>query len=72
MTAPPPETHHVSPVSLNVNGQDLRLEVRRHWTLLDANPSPTGDEIRQALGGNLCRCSAYGRILASVRAAAGM
>ena len=38
--------------------------------LLDANPYPTGEEIRQALGGNLCRCNAYGRILASVRAAA--
>ncbi len=160
MTAPPPQTQHVSPVSLNVNGQEHRLEVRRHWTLLDvlreqldltgskrgcdrgecgsctvllagkpvyscqvlalqvagrpvvtieglshdgrldvvqqafldqdggqcgfctpgfvmsakalldANPSHTGDEIRQVLGGNLCRCNAYGRILASVRAAA--
>ena len=39
--------------------------------LLDSNPSPTDDEIRQALSGNLCRCNAYGRILASVRAAAG-
>ena len=37
--------------------------------LLDANPSPTDDEIREALEGNLCRCNAYGRILASVRAA---
>ena len=39
--------------------------------LLDANPIPTDDEIREALAGNLCRCNAYGRILASVRAAAG-
>ena len=39
--------------------------------LLDANPTPTDDEIREALSGNLCRCNAYGRILASVRAAAG-
>ena len=39
--------------------------------LLDANPSPNDEEIREALGGNLCRCNAYGRILASVRAAAG-
>ena len=38
--------------------------------LLDANPSPTEAEIREALSGNLCRCNAYGRILASVRAAA--
>ncbi len=37
--------------------------------LLNANPNPTDDEIRQALSGNLCRCNAYGRILESVRAA---
>ncbi len=39
--------------------------------LLDHNPAPTDAEIREALSGNLCRCNAYGRILASVRAAAG-
>ncbi len=38
--------------------------------LLNSNPNPTDDEIREALSGNLCRCNAYGRILASVRAAA--
>ncbi len=38
--------------------------------LLAGNPSPTDDEIREALSGNLCRCNAYGRILASVRTAA--
>ena len=38
--------------------------------LLDANPSPTDTEIREALSGNLCRCNAYGRILQSVRTAA--
>ena len=38
--------------------------------LLDANPHPSEAEIREALSGNLCRCNAYGRILASVRAAA--
>ena len=37
--------------------------------LLDANPNPTDEEIRQALSGNLCRCNAYGRIIQSVRAA---
>lgn len=40
--------------------------------LLDANPQPTGAEIREALSGNLCRCNAYGRILQSVRDAAGL
>ena len=31
--------------------------------LLDTNPSPSDDEIRQSLSGNLCRCNAYGRII---------
>ena len=39
--------------------------------LLNANPGPSDAEIREALSGNLCRCNAYGRILQSVRAAAG-
>lgn len=39
--------------------------------LLEANPQPTESEIREALSGNLCRCNAYGRILQSVREAAG-
>ena len=38
--------------------------------LLRANPDPTDAEIRDALAGNICRCNAYGRIIASVRAAA--
>ncbi len=37
--------------------------------LLNANPNPTDGEIRQALAGNLCRCNAYGRIIAAVKAA---
>ena len=38
--------------------------------LLEANPHPTDDEIRDALAGNICRCNAYGRIIESVRSAA--
>ena len=38
--------------------------------LLDATPNPTDEQIRDALSGNLCRCNAYGRIIASVKAAA--
>ena len=38
--------------------------------LLDSNPAPSDDDIREALSGNLCRCNAYGRILQSVRTAA--
>jgi carbon-monoxide dehydrogenase small subunit len=35
--------------------------------LLAANPQPTEDEIRQALGGNLCRCTGYQRIVEAVQ-----
>jgi carbon-monoxide dehydrogenase small subunit len=38
--------------------------------LLDENPSPTDDEVREALAGNLCRCGNYNRITDSVLAAA--
>lgn len=38
--------------------------------LLDATPEPSDDEIRDVLGGNLCRCTGYADILASVRLAA--
>jgi carbon-monoxide dehydrogenase small subunit len=30
--------------------------------LLSANPRPTPDEVREALAGNLCRCTGYGAI----------
>ena len=38
--------------------------------LLERVPSPSDDEIREALSGNLCRCTGYGRILDAVRSAA--
>ena len=38
--------------------------------LLDDNPAPTDAQIRAALSGNICRCNAYGRIVASVQEAA--
>ena len=34
--------------------------------LLERNPSPTREEIKVGLGGNLCRCTGYGRILDAV------
>jgi aerobic-type carbon monoxide dehydrogenase small subunit (CoxS/CutS family) len=39
--------------------------------LLEANPRPTDDEIKEGLAGNLCRCAGYSRIIAAVRQAAG-
>ncbi len=38
--------------------------------LLSRVPSPSDDEIREALSGNVCRCTGYGRIFAAVRKAA--
>jgi aerobic carbon-monoxide dehydrogenase small subunit len=37
--------------------------------LLDRNPNPTMDEIREALSGNLCRCTGYMQIYESVKCA---
>src|SRR5436309_1266420 len=39
-------------------------------SLLSENPSPTADEVRQGLEGNLCRCTGYHNIVAAVLAAA--
>jgi aerobic carbon-monoxide dehydrogenase small subunit len=38
--------------------------------LLEDNPQPTDDEIREALSGNLCRCTGYAKIFDAVRLAA--
>jgi len=38
--------------------------------LLEKNPNPTDPEIREALAGNLCRCTGYEKILDAVRSAA--
>ena len=37
--------------------------------LLDENPQPSDEEIREYLAGNLCRCAGYADILRAVRAA---
>jgi aerobic-type carbon monoxide dehydrogenase small subunit (CoxS/CutS family) len=39
--------------------------------LLSATPSPTPDEIRTAMAGNLCRCGAYPKIERAVLRASG-
>jgi aerobic carbon-monoxide dehydrogenase small subunit len=38
--------------------------------LLRRTPDPSDDEIREALSGNLCRCTGYGKILDAVHRAA--
>ena len=38
--------------------------------LLDENPKPTRDEVKEYLAGNLCRCTGYVKIVDAVMAAA--
>ena len=44
--------------------------VRYHHHLLEENPDPTEEEIREAIGGNLCRCTGYQQIVEAVKIAA--
>ena len=39
--------------------------------LLDVNPRPSEKEIKEAIAGNLCRCTGYVKILEAVRSVAG-
>jgi len=41
------------------------------FDLLQRSPEPSDDEIREALSGNLCRCTGYAKIFDAVRMAAG-
>jgi carbon-monoxide dehydrogenase small subunit len=40
--------------------------------LLDENPNPTRQQVKEGLGGNLCRCTGYVKIIDAVMAAAGI
>jgi carbon-monoxide dehydrogenase small subunit len=39
--------------------------------LLDENPRPSEEEIREAIAGNLCRCTGYVQIVEAIKDAAG-
>ena len=39
--------------------------------LFEGNPSPTSEEIKEALAGNVCRCPGYGAILRAMESLAG-
>ena len=38
--------------------------------LLQENPDPSVDEVKYAIGGNLCRCTGYSKVIESIMAAA--
>ena len=38
--------------------------------LLQENPDPPEDEVKYAIGGNLCRCTGYSKVIESIMAAA--
>jgi carbon-monoxide dehydrogenase small subunit len=40
--------------------------------LLESNPDPSDGEIREALSGNICRCTGYAGIIEAVKSAAGV
>ena len=65
----------VREITVRINGKTYigRAEVRK--TLADfirEHPHPTEREIREALAGNLCRCTGYQNIVKAVAAAAEM
>jgi carbon-monoxide dehydrogenase small subunit len=38
-------------------------------SLLEQNPSPSDDDVRWAISGNLCRCTGYVNIVKAIQAA---
>lgn len=50
-----------------MNGMILAAKV-----LLDTNPHPNDEQIKQALNGNLCRCGSHLRVIRAVKRAAGV
>ena len=46
-------------------------QIMQAIALLDDRPSPTDEEIADAMNGNLCRCGAYDAIYAAIRRASG-
>ena len=71
--AKPGETHPVQQAFAEVSapqcGFCMSGMVLVARTLLDENPHPNRDEIREALSGNLCRCTGYIKIIEAIELA---
>jgi aerobic carbon-monoxide dehydrogenase small subunit len=59
------QTHHGLQCGFCTPGMMLTARA-----LLERNPQPTDDEIRVAISGQICRCTGYKNIIASIRWAA--
>jgi carbon-monoxide dehydrogenase small subunit len=59
-------THHALQCGYCTSGMVLAAA-----SLLEENPSPSEDEIRHALEGNICRCTGYQNIVDAIAAVAG-
>jgi len=74
LPGPEGELHHVQQAFLDAGAVQCGfctpgLIMATH-ELLGRNPEPTEPEVREALAGNLCRCTGYEKILDAVQAAA--
>ena len=72
--APPGELHAVQEAFWNKHGLQCGFctagMIMTCVELLERNPQPTAEEVRQGLEGNLCRCTGYHNIVQAVLAAA--
>ena len=70
-----PELHPVQHAMLEAGGVQCGFctpgFVVAAVALFDETPSPSSDEIREALAGNICRCTGYGAILRGLETLAG-
>lgn len=70
------DLHPIQKAFVNLSGMQCGMctpgMILTAKALLDSNPRPSEDEVREALAGNLCRCGNYKRITECVLAAAGM
>lgn len=74
--APPGQLHPIQQAFIETGaiqcGYCTPAQVLTAKALLDRNPNPTEEEIREALGGVLCRCTGYVKIIQAVQRAAAM